>query len=191
MSNLQHHQPPTEPIATRNDRTNQIWQWCQENPMIAGAGILIVFGLFSGGGNNFSQGAEQRALIQQQAAPIEVGLKIEEQTQDLRADAFNLATQRQQRCLTLVDSQGQAIGIQQNAPVFDSVSGQPLPAGTIVCDRFGWTAELNQYGQMVNLLQGSPDPRLTLAGAQPEPTPAPTPTPKQGTIFVPAPGVSQ
>ena len=158
--------------------------WAKQNPVPAGIAALVVLGIFGGGGDNYQDGAYQRQAIQSFNDSARFDLKKNEQAERYRQKAFEIALERQSRCISLTtDGANTHATVVQGLRVTDPVTGHPLPAGTAVCDQYGWTALLDETGAMTQLLQGQVSPNIQLRIEQPvQPTPAPTPP----QIYVPA-----
>ncbi|BAY78370.1 hypothetical protein NIES25_48440 [Nostoc linckia NIES-25] len=105
--------------------------------LTAGTGLSL---LFNSGKvtNNFNSLGSAREMMQQATA----------RNNELRATqqaAKNQATIADERykngCLVLL-YKGQLVAIAQGRPVYDPITKQPLPKGTVVCDGYGTTAIL-------------------------------------------------
>ena len=156
--------------------------WMKANPVPTAIAGLVVLGLFTGGGSNYQEGAQQQRSIADFKNQSRYEIKASQLDQKLREEQFEIAVKRQQMGCILLTTDGQTpANVVEGLVVSDPVTGKPLPAGTPVCDTYGWTAILNANGQMTDLLQGKVSSSVQMVNVAPVPVPRPTPI----TIYAP------
>jgi hypothetical protein len=166
------------------DWKTQPLDWVKANPLPSAIGGLFLFGALSGSGSDFQVQQQHQQQIQGFEGNSRISLKQDEQLERHAQKGFEIAIERQQRCLVLTtDGKDSYANVVEGLVVRDPITGHPLPPNTAVCDKYGWTALLDQHGAMRNLLQGQASPSVQLT-IQPAPTPTAQPTPVP--VYVPA-----
>ena len=156
--------------------------WMKANPIPSAIAGLVVLGLFTGGGSNYQEGAQQQRSIADFKNQARYSIKASQLDQKLREEQFEIAVQRQRMgCILLTTDGNTPANVVEGLVVSDPTTGKPLPQGTPVCDIYGWTAILNPNGQMTDLLQGKVSSSVQMINVAPVPVPRPTPI----TIYAP------
>lgn len=157
--------------------TETIVAFAKREPLLVAGSSLLLLGLMSGGGNNIQSQQSVNSQIRSYRDSQRLQIKTEQISQQFAAERAKLAAARQQNCLWLTTDGNTAANVVEGVAVLDPITQDPLPEGTAVCDRYGWTALLNASGQMEDLIQGEAVKSLQYS-ANTAPIPAPAPPPE-------------
>jgi hypothetical protein len=175
--------PSPEPNPAPSLTLEAIVSFAKKEPFLVGGAFFLVIGMLSGGGSNIQAQGNVNSEIRSYRDNQRLQIKTEQISQQFAAERAKLAAARQQNCLWLTTDGNTAANIVEGMAVLDPITKDPLPEGTAVCDKYGWTALLNSSGQMSELIQGAAVQSLQYS-ANTAPIPAPPPPPE--VLYAPA-----